>query len=74
MISAGSLVRYVNPLAHSPSARLRRHDLRYNGIYLVMSEPYMTERRRQTRMGPGCKVLVDGVSIYVDVRNLEIVE
>ena len=72
MISEGSLVRYVSSLATVGSAR--RNGLHYNGIYLVISEPYLTERRRRNRMGPGCKVLVDGVGMYVDVENLEIVE
>ena len=68
MISAGSLVRY---LKHNGTGRI---GLCYNGIYLVISEPYMTERRRQNRMGWGCEVLVDGVGVHVEVKNLEIVE
>ena len=69
MISEGSLVRYVNSLVTASGAR--RTGLRYNGIYLVVSEAYMTERRRQRRMGWGCKVLVDGVKVSVDLKNLE---
>ena len=70
MISEGSLVRYVNPLV-TASPAVRSTGLRYNGIYLVVSEPYMTERRRSARMGLGCKVLVDGVKVSVDLKNLE---
>jgi len=69
MISEGSLVRYVNPLVTASGAR--RTGLRYSGIYLVVSEAYMTERRRSARMGWGCKVLVDGVKVSVDLKNLE---
>ena len=69
MISAGSLVRYVNPLV--AASGLAFTGLRYDGIYLVVSEAYMTERRRQRRMGWGCKVLVDGVKVSVDLKNLE---
>jgi len=69
MISEGSLVRYVNPLVTASGAR--RTGLRYNGIYLVVSEAYMTERRRSARMGRGCKVLVDGAKVVVDLKNLE---
>ena len=67
MISEGSLVRYVNPLV----GRLHPAGLQYNGIYLVVSEAYMTERSRQRRMGWGWKVLVDGVKVNVDLKNLE---
>ena len=70
MISEGSLVRYTRRRRPSGLAG----GLCYNGIYLVISEPYLTERRRQNRMGWGCEVLVSGVGIYVDVENLEIVE
>ena len=69
MISAGSLVRYVNPLVTVEGTR--RLGLRYDGIYLVVSEAYMTERRRSARMGWGCKILVDGATVIVDLKNLE---
>ena len=75
MISKGSLVRYTNPHAATrgtPAAH--RHGLCYNGVYLVTSEPYLTERRQAARMGSGCKVLVDGRNVIVDVMNLEKVE
>ncbi len=75
MISKGCLVRYTNPHAAmrgTPAAH--RHGLCYNGVYLVTSEPYMTERREAARMGGGCKVLVDGRDVIVDVMNLEKVE
>ena len=75
MISKGSLVRYINPHAamRGPPAK-HRHGLCYNGVYLVTSEPYLTERREAARMGRGCKVLVDGRDVIVDVMNLEKVE
>ena len=69
MISEGSLVRYVNSLV--TASEIAVPGLRYNGIYLVVSEAYMTERSRQRRMGWGCKVLVDGVKVSVDLKNLE---
>lgn len=69
MISAGSLVRYVNPLVTVQGAR--RTGLQYNGIYLVVSEAYMTGRRPGASPGWGCKVLVDGVKVNVDLKNLE---
>ncbi len=80
MISKGCLVRYTNPHAAmrgTPAAH--RHGLCYNGVYLVTSEPYMTERREAARMGGGwlhCyrKVLVDGRDVIVDVMHLEKVE
>ena len=75
MISKGCLVRYTNPHAAmrgTPAAH--RHGLCYNGVYLVTSGPYMTERREAARMGWGCKVLVDGRDVVVDVVNLEKVE
>ena len=68
MISKGSLVRY---LIYNGTGS---NGLRRNGIYLVVSDTYMTERRRRNRMGPACKLLVDGVGIHVDAKNLEIVE
>jgi len=68
MISKGCLVRY---LKHNGTGRM---GLCYDGIYLVVSDTYMTERRRRNRMGPACKLLVDGVGIHVDVKNLEIVQ
>ena len=75
MISKGCLVRYTNPHAAmrgTPAAH--RHGLCYNGVYLVTSEPYLNARREGARMGRGCKVLVDGRDVIVDVMNLEKVE
>ena len=75
MISKGCLVRYTNPHAAmrgTPAAH--RHGLCYNGVYLVTSEPYMTERHGAWPARGGCKVLVDGRDVIVDVMNLEKVE
>ena len=75
MISKGSLVRYTNPHAATrgtPAAH--RHGLCYNGVYLVTSEPCMTERRGAWPDRGRCKVLVDGRDVIVDVMNLEKVE
>jgi len=76
MISKGCLVRYTNPHAamRGSAHALAHFGLCYNGVYLVTSEPYTTERREAARMGWGCKVLVDGRDVVVDVVNLEKVE
>jgi len=76
MISKGSLVRYINPHAaqRGAEAALALFGLCYNGVYLTTSEPYITERRRQARMGWACKVLVEGRPVIVDMKNLEEVE
>ena len=78
MISKGSLARYINPFA-APRGSSRpgaghRMSLARDDIYLVVSEPYITERRRQARMGWACKVLVEGRPVIVQVNNLEKVE
>ena len=67
MITKGCLARYTGP----GDAGYLRH----NEIYLVVSEPYMTDRRRRNRQGWGCMILLNnGKSRGVDVDRLEKVQ
>ena len=66
MITKGCLARYEGYAIGG---------LRHNEIYLVVSEPYMTDRRRRNRQGWGCMVLLNnGERRGVDVDKLEKVQ
>ncbi len=60
MISAGSLVRW-------------KWHHKYTGTYLTLTNSYMTERRRQNRLGPGVVVLVGTTKVTADADNLKLV-
>ena len=53
MISKGSLVRW-------------KWHHKYTGVYLTLTDSYMTERREQNRTGPGVVVLVGSVKVAAD--------
>ena len=60
MISKGSLVRW-------------KWHHRYTGVYITLTDSFMTDRRKQNRTGPGVVVLVEGVKIAADAYNLKVV-
>jgi len=60
MISKGSLVRW-------------KWHHRYTGVYLTLTDSYMTERREQNRTGPGVVVLVGTIKIAADAHNLKVI-
>ena len=60
MISKGSLVRW-------------KWHHRYTGVYLTLTDSFMTERREQNRRGPGVVVLVGSVKVAADAHNLKVV-
>ena len=60
MISKGSLVRW-------------KWHHRYTGVYITLTDSYMTDRRRLNRWGPGVAVLVGTVKISADADNLEVI-
>ena len=60
-LKAGDLVRFSQ-------------SYKWLGTYLVISEPYTTERRTAARMGAGIVVLVDGEPRHVGTRDCEKVQ
>ena len=60
MISKGSLVRW------------KRHH-KCTGVYITLTDSYMTDRRRLNRWGPGVAVLVGTVKVSADADNLEVI-
>jgi hypothetical protein len=60
MISKGSLVRW------------KRHH-KYTGVYITLTDSYMTDRRWLNRWGPGVAVLVGTVKVSADADNLEVI-
>ena len=60
MISKGSLVRW-------------KDHYKYTGVYITLTDSFMTDRRKQNRLGPGVVVLVESVKIAADAHNLEVI-
>jgi len=60
MISKGSLVRW-------------KWHHRYTGVYLTLTDSFMTDRRKQNRWGPGVVVLVGSDKVAADISNLEVI-
>ena len=60
MISKGSLVRW-------------KDHCKYTGVYITLTDSFMTDRRKQNRLGPGVVVLVESVKIAADAHNLEVI-
>ena len=60
MISKGSLVRW-------------KDHCKYTGVYITLTDSFMTDRRKQNRLGPGGVVLVESVKIAADAHNLEVI-
>ena len=60
MISKGSLVRW-------------KDHCKYTGVYITLTDSFMTDRRKQNRLGPGVVVLVGTTKVTADADNLKLV-